>query len=573
MSTPPENTPLPDRVRQLEEQVADLQRQVARLRGTASPPAPADREDAAPREPSLTERLAPHLTWESENWLNRIGIALLLFGLAFLFKYTVDQGWITPLVRVLFGLGLGAFLLVVGVRLRERRRALGQVLEGGGVAVGYATAFAAYQLYGLVAYPLAFTWMVAVTGIAFVLSVRQRDQVLAVIGVLGGLGTPFLLYTDAGSLPGLIGYTCLILAGAAALYARQRWRGLLATAVGATWLVLGFAYVDLTTGGVQPLFHRSVLQAAVGLTWLVSGLLPLYRRLELGDPAPTTRLASILTLLRPVPFLVLSAPLIALVFTQEIWTLRMPEPTWHALLLAVTALYGALHRFLRRLDAALLASTTGTAALLLAVWLCAAVADGAYALALTALVALGATSYARGTDDAILTQVAHGLFGGVALRLAVRFVETGSGTPPLWHLPALAEGAALAAGAATQGVLTGRRRLTYGLATHVLLLAWLYRLLVPLPEGQAYVSVAWAAYALALLVAGVIDDAAALRTTALATIVLLVAKLFLVDMAQLAALWRILVFLGLGTAFLVLSYYLPGLFGLRDRRPDDADVG
>ena len=37
-------------------------------------------------------------------WLNRIGIALLLFGVLFLFKYSIDNGWLKPWIRVAFGL-------------------------------------------------------------------------------------------------------------------------------------------------------------------------------------------------------------------------------------------------------------------------------------------------------------------------------------------------------------------------------------------------------------------------------------------------------------------------------------
>ena len=47
---------------------------------------------------------------ESEYWLNKIGIGLLLLGVAFLFKYSIDQGWITPAVRVGFGLAIGIIL-------------------------------------------------------------------------------------------------------------------------------------------------------------------------------------------------------------------------------------------------------------------------------------------------------------------------------------------------------------------------------------------------------------------------------------------------------------------------------
>ena len=39
------------------------------------------------------------------------------------------------------------------------------------------------------------------------------------------------------------------------------------------------------------------------------------------------------------------------------------------------------------------------------------------------------------------------------------------------------------------------------------------------------------------------------------TLLVLVGKLFLVDLARLEAIWRILLFLGFGGLFLVLSYY------------------
>lgn len=38
-----------------------------------------------------------------EEWLNKVGIALLLIGIVFLFKYSIDQGWLIPEVRSAVG--------------------------------------------------------------------------------------------------------------------------------------------------------------------------------------------------------------------------------------------------------------------------------------------------------------------------------------------------------------------------------------------------------------------------------------------------------------------------------------
>ena len=104
-----------------------------------------------------------------EFWLNRLGIGLLLLGVAFLFKYSIDQGWIVPEVRVAFGIALGIVLFVLGWRLQQQRAALSQILIGGSIGTFYITGFAAYQLFGFLTYSAAFVWMVAVTVLAFMM--------------------------------------------------------------------------------------------------------------------------------------------------------------------------------------------------------------------------------------------------------------------------------------------------------------------------------------------------------------------------------------------------------------------
>jgi hypothetical protein len=92
------------------------------------------------------------------------------------------------------------------------------------------------------------------------------------------------------------------------------------------------------------------------------------------------------------------------------------------------------------------------------------------------------------------------------------------------------------------------------------LLAWFFRELVGVSNGHAYVTIAWSVCGLALLVAGLRYDVRRLRGAGLATLVLVVGKLFLVDLAELEALWRILLFLGVGAVFLVIGYFIPNLW-------------
>jgi len=77
-----------------------------------------------------------------EWWLNKLGIGLLLFGVAFLFVYSVERGWIGPWMRVGFGAAIGAALLAVGLCVYEKRRALRVLLF-----VGFGVLFLSLSYY------------------------------------------------------------------------------------------------------------------------------------------------------------------------------------------------------------------------------------------------------------------------------------------------------------------------------------------------------------------------------------------------------------------------------------------
>jgi len=66
-------------------------------------------------------------------------------------------------------------------------------------------------------------------------------------------------------------------------------------------------------------------------------------------------------------------------------------------------------------------------------------------------------------------------------------------------------------------------------------------------------SVAWGVYAIVLLLVGLFRGVRALRIVSLAFLLLTVAKVFLYDLSQLTGLHRVLSFLGLGAALIVVS--------------------
>ena len=623
-----------------------------------------------------------------EFWLNRLGIGLLLLGVGFLFKYSVDQGWLTPAVRISFGFILGGVLLGLGLRLRRQRSALSQILIGGSIGTFYITIFAAYQLYQLWPYLISFLGMVAVTLLAFVMSLRERQAALSVVATLGGLGTPFVLYSGQGNVVALVGYTCLILGGASAIYARQGWRSLLWSTFVATWIIFGVAY-DQLEGGANG-SEQIALQLGVLFAGLAFAGLPVVKVVwQLRSPTRRSRSSPVSTAPRKTKrrylwgygsaqILGVLTPLLVISFSGSIWELEPRVLGWIAMVMAALYTYGGYglrrKRALRplgnshwlsacllltfalptqfsgnplllvlvlealgvnwiaqRISARSLMIAAHLLTVALGIWLLERLGDHEALVpslinpqALTDLVVMGVlggiawlqrnqsmariyqilmivallmwfwrelvilphgTSYvivawgvaalglfllARRLSNRLFLGMAYLLSSTVGVWLLQRLVTLSALAPVVSNVQGLGDLAVLALGSGmsmlipVQSVARG-----YQLLLHLAVLIWFWRELSILPSGEGYVTLAWGIYAIALLTIGLRRDWQPLRWVALATLLVVVLKLFLYDLANLEALWRILLFLGFGGAFLGLSYFLKILW--KPRSPSNPE--
>ena len=536
------------RVARLEATVEELRRQLAASQ------APRD----APAFPNAPERRATHrvaaprirVSWDSQLWLNRLGIVLVLLGIALLFRYSIEQGWLTPGVRVAFGAVAGALLLAAGMRLDDRR-GFGAVLSGGGIAAWYISGWAAFHLYGLVGYLAAFAGMMAITGLAFGMALRRGSPALAILGAAGGLGTPLILGVSYGTPRGFALYTCLVLAWLAAVHLYRGWRSVLWTAAAGGWLLLFFYARNVPLAPQRGGADAWAVQAATVFAWLVLGALPLAKRVtdhrRVGHErhwqhAETAHWYA----------LALVPPLAALVTSAQIWH---PQPeTWGWWVLAVAAGYAAAAWALYRPDHRIARALAFTASLLLSVG-CVAALSGDALLVTLAAQAVALHWLAGHGGGPSLRWMAHKVFIAAAAWMLYRLVESGDIDAPR----VLADLAVVAAGLACSFLVRSRRSaLAYRYFAHAALLGWVWRELAPLRGGEGFATIAWCAYGLGLMLVGLRRGWPLLERTAVVTLLLVVAKLFLVDLAALHALFRVLLFLGFGTVFLVLSYSLQG---------------
>jgi len=510
---------LEERVRRLENSVADLKSMVRQLLSqhfeqavepkpsVAPPPPPPYKPSEPPASvpPSVSadkpdmpsaKRVSVTSTFELpdhmkkvEFWLNKVGIGLLLFAVAFLFKYSIDKGWLTPWVRVGFGLGLGVALVILGYRTYEKRRHFSLVFLGGGIATFYITAFAAFQRLAIVSHPVAFAFMVLVTIFALLLSLKQNDSVLSLLGAIGGFGTPFMLYTGAGDIPSLITYTCILIAATMGIYVYRGWRSLLWVTVLAGWFVIVMAVVSGMDGAHYgtPL-ERKATQAGTLFALLAFWVVPVLREiLRAMNPSkwtnpPLGRIAQKASsqsggfLTAQAYWLTVTTPLIALAVSFSIWP-GANSNTWGWITLVGAgvfwlASYG-LHRLQRVENLAYTHLLEGI--LLLTLALCILLENNALVFSLAAEATV-LHLVAMRTDDRGIKIGANIIFALVAFALLMRLLEGQLGTTSAVSSHALVDLWAIGCGLGLSFVFKSiAHKRIYFLLSYIALAGWFFR--------------------------------------------------------------------------------------------------
>jgi uncharacterized membrane protein len=212
---------------------AETPRQETVTRSVEAPPAPPPPQRPVPPPPIVVvpSPATEHSDLETRigsHWLNRIGIAAVLFGVSFFLKYAFDSGWIGPTGRVAIGLIAGIAVVLWSERFRSRGyRAFSYSLKAVGIGVLYLSFWAAFQVYHLIQSGPAFACMLLITASACALALSQDAEILAVFAISGGFSTPILVSTGVNHEVALFSYVALLDLGILALVAFKPWRRLL----------------------------------------------------------------------------------------------------------------------------------------------------------------------------------------------------------------------------------------------------------------------------------------------------------------------------------------------------------
>jgi len=491
--------PIEERLARLEARLAHLER--GKSPGLARRPSPAEAD-------ALEAKLGTY-------WLSRIGILSLITGVAMLI--ITYFGSLGPFVRVGVGYAMAAVVAWAGLRLARTHKHLGEIVFGGGLAIGY---FVTYALHFVGALRVVDNEPIGVGLVAIVIAVivaiahRMRSETVAGIALFLGLHTGMLSEVTALSLIA----TTLLAAGAGFFLAVNRWVIVPLSTVVAVYST----HAVLAMGaGVSPEVRAAFI--AVDFALFTAALL-------IG-PATATRSLVVLGLLNWLGALVLGGVTIASVSREALFA----SACGFAVVLAALAGIAHLRRAAReivRLQLGLAFVTAGLAGPvelvgwpLIAGWLALAVI---------------ATWIARRADPRFAV-------------LALLLVLASYGEVWLVHGGALAVLACvLVMVAVERGHADASGSPVRGFAIAAVALGLLQLALAAMPAG--YHTVGWVSAAVVLFVLGFALHVVRYRWAGFAVLGLTACRLLAVELPTFSPNQRIVTFVLAGAALLVVSY-------------------
>ena len=197
---------------------------------------------AEPKEETIFDKLRDNFDWEKfvgENLISKLGILIVLIGVAIGGKYAIEHQLLSPAMRMIMGVVFGAALQGVAIKLKKDYKKLSAVLASGSMATLYFMTFFSYHLYGLIPMSVAFVAMTLITVATVWLACSYDMEIIAIIGLVGAYVIPFALSTGEGGSPWILfSYISIINAGVMFISVKRYWRILFVSAFLSSWLIL-----------------------------------------------------------------------------------------------------------------------------------------------------------------------------------------------------------------------------------------------------------------------------------------------------------------------------------------------
>lgn len=155
--------------------------------------------------------------------IHLVGIVVLVIGLSLGVKYAIDKNLISEGLRISLAYAAGVVLYLLSARLKKNYTGFSAILFSGAMASLYFTTFGAFVYYHFLSYTVAFVLMIAFTVYTAFEALRYNRQEIALLGLVGAYGIPFLISPDTGHPEMLFLYISIINLGVVFLCAKKPW--------------------------------------------------------------------------------------------------------------------------------------------------------------------------------------------------------------------------------------------------------------------------------------------------------------------------------------------------------------
>ncbi|MGD2061553.1 MAG: DUF2339 domain-containing protein [Acidimicrobiia bacterium] len=493
----------------------------------------------------------------SGRTLFRLGLALVILSVTFLFRYSIQQGWLGPLARVGLAAAAGAVMIGLGLTLSEQRRLYANLLQGGGSAVLYLTAFAAHRQYQMLDTTEAFVQLVAVATVTIVLALKARSELLAGIGLLGAATAPIIVGGRLEAPGGDAAYLAVVGVAATVLLLRMRWLSSYVVAVASITIAVSLEVAwdlidDVTALASLPPTTPDVI-ASIALAWALLVGVPLYlafgpdrgERISTAMPAVTTSFGS------PLVYAALYAA-----FSSEI-----TRPGWALIAAAGAAAHAVAGLGLRRHGREVVARVQIVPTIILGILAMSTGLTGDWILVGMAAISAGAVVGGTRARVRLLADFGH---AGMALTFIATAITSAIATDSARTVGDLVPAALVITIIALTGAAlwvdaseTFETEHVYLVSAFVGTIGWMLAEFPRLGDnGLAAVTAGWAVLGLAAVIAAKIGGSRPALGLGFTTLGIALAKLFLVDLAEASPVARITLFAGIGVALLGVGYWL-----------------
>lgn len=150
----------------------------------SAPFAPVEVEEGPRRDP---------FRWFKEHTLIKIGAFIFFLGAVWFVSYAISQGWISPFMRIVAGILLGAIIGAGGQVLRAKNQQHYLVLTVLGAAIIFASVYAGQFLFSLFSPLLAMVMLLLTIAYVVYVAVNTGTEWLGVIAALALLVAPLLI--------------------------------------------------------------------------------------------------------------------------------------------------------------------------------------------------------------------------------------------------------------------------------------------------------------------------------------------------------------------------------------------